>query len=305
MMEFLKPVRGVIMSSLSFGIAIRREDQASALPFPDRVTRRRKRAAAALAAALSLLGPASAEAVTVRIGKDAGPLGGYVEDPALVRFQNGFSWQGSISYCCSSGVMAYLHDDSGISTSVFTSVDGYRFDALDFDLSTYSNVYRAGEGPRPPDDDDDASAKWATDSKPAYVNVGWYGTRDGVEVARYEFFGSGDFPPVFNASFSDLDSLVLRQLLPNTHLLTYDPRDPDISPGGVWCFEWCGGVEFYGLTLDVRDGTIAPVPLPATGLMLLSGLAALGLHRRRGGRSGVSPRTFMSGGGEAVGALHR
>jgi hypothetical protein len=189
-------------------------------------------------------------------------------------------------------VAAYLHDDSlGILTSVFTSVDGYRFDALDFAASAYSKVYRTADAPRPPGpsspdtdlDDIDAYYDWAMDSKPAFSNMGWYGFRNGVEVARIEF--SGYSPSrVFWENFSNLDSLVLKQLFPETYVKSYWVEDPGITPGSIWCFEWCGGVQLTGLTLDVRDGApVAPVPLPATGLMLLSGLAALGLRRRRGG----------------------
>ena len=263
--------------------------------FPGRVTARWRKAAAGVAAALAavaLLAPASAQATTVRLGAGGTGGGGAIIDGMEIQYlQSGFTWQGSVAYCCYDEMAAYLHDDSGISTSVFSSVDGYRFDALDFSLSAYSRAYRASDAPRPPEPDNlgldgvyDPYPDWAMESRPVDDDVGWYGMRNGIEVARYEFREAAGFAPAFDGSFSDLDSLVLRQLLPEPYVTAFSADYPGIIPGGVWCREWCGGIYFYGLTLDVHDGApIAPVPLPAGGLLLLSGLTALVLRRRRKG----------------------
>ncbi len=147
--------------------------------------------------ALALLGPASAQTTTVRLGAGSGPVETHTDGWAIIFLQNGFTWQGSVSYA--SGEFGYLHDDFGISTSVFSSVDGYRFDALDFDAAAYSKVYRAADTPRPPYPgspgfdydvhDPNAIYRWAMDSRAAFSTMGWYGFRDGVEVARIEFSG--------------------------------------------------------------------------------------------------------------------
>ena len=104
--------------------------------FPTQVAARWHRAAtglAALLAAATLLAPVSAQATTVRLDTDAGwTLVGYSSD-ALLLAQNGFSYQSSIAYGCF-GCFLHLHDDSGILESTISSVDGYRFDARDFNV---------------------------------------------------------------------------------------------------------------------------------------------------------------------------
>lgn len=71
----------------------------------------------------------------------------------------------------------------------------------------------------------------------------------------------------FDSTFSAIDRLVIST-----------PYDV-IGPNGEFCFD-CSTIQFDDLEYTLNDAP-APVPLPASMLLLLSGIAGAGLLRRR------------------------
>lgn len=252
----------------------------------------------ALAFTLATLIAPAANAALVTIGKDQGPIidACYPGAPGCSfdswdMIQNGFTAQTSTAYFDSNAFL-YLHDDGGITESVFASVDGYHFDAVMANARAYSNVYQTAADPRPTgafgDPDFDI---WATGTQPAYGNVGWFGYRDGAEVAQMVYHQDGDYSDLaFGTDFVDLDRLVLRSLIP-AGVIDYVLGDDTLLgvPGANWCAEWCAGVKLATLTLNVRAAAPSAVPLPAGFGPLALALMLLGLLAAAKGRKGRAP----------------
>ncbi|WP_415182418.1 hypothetical protein [Phaeovulum sp.] len=235
----------------------------------------------------ALFAPA-ANAALVTIGKDEGPITIDCYScswDSWDMIQNGFTAQTSIAYFDGDAFL-YLHDDSGITESVFASVDGYRFDAVGANAWAYSHVYQTASTPRPAGEYGDADFDaWVNGSKPAYGNVGWYGYRSGTLVTSlvyhhdtaYSFNSFSDM--TFGSTFQDLDVLVLRSLVPAGTLDYSYTGDQLTIPNTLWCDEWCAGIRLMNLTLNVHAPSA--VPLPAAFGPLLLVLGGLGLAARR------------------------
>lgn len=98
-----------------------------------------------------------------------------------------------------------------------------------------------------------------------YDNVYFEGYQGGGLVATQVYASPQDGTTVavtFGSGFTNLDSLVIGVVRPDPSLL--DLGDPFCAP--------CGHVNIDNLVL-------APVPLPASGVLLLAGLTALGVRR--------------------------
>lgn len=60
-----------------------------------------------------------------------------------------------------------------------------------------------------------------------------------------------------------------------------EPHGTILLPGSFTSISWTGGGEnWHGFTIGVEGVTVPPVPLPAGGWLLLTGLAGLALKRR-------------------------
>lgn len=231
-------------------------------------------------AALAAL-PAPAATYTVTFDEE------FVEDLGdsfLMRSQ-GFEYQTSTLYSYFDDVT--LHDDGGILESRI-SRGGTAFTPLSIDLSGLSNIYRTGTGPVPdPEDDEDRFEGWVrggTTVAPFLRLTGLFETGPAVEAL---FTGPLDTLTtfVFGSEFAGITDLVLTVVLP-------DEIETDTSgaprhvmdtfeltrPGQLWCDAYCA--EFHADNLVVAGTPPAPVPLPAAGLALVAGLAALGAVRR-------------------------
>ena len=237
------------------------------------------RRVAVIAALLSA--PAVASAATTDIEFSGTEFAGFSSDFNLLGEKDGIGYQNSSAYF--SGDWLYLHDDGGLHQSVFTSDSGLRFDALSADIRGYTRAFRTGKDKYDSGWSDARYDRWLHDKELEFKNLGWYGYRDGVLVASYTGRIDSDTFEAFHFSddFTDLDTLVAAVLL---------PKGIDTYPGGVvtkkktkYCEDWCAGIQVDRLTLKL-DAEMAPVPLPASGVLLLAGLAGFGLiaRRRRG-----------------------
>ncbi|MDH2328751.1 hypothetical protein QCN27_18020 [Cereibacter sp. SYSU M97828] len=103
-----------------------------------------------------------------------------------------------------------------------------------------------------------------------YASLRFEGFRDGALVAAAEIATAVTFTSftyVFSPAFSLLDQLRIST-----------PYDA-IGPNGEFCID-CSTILFDSLTVDVEGP--APVPLPASGMLLLSGVVgAIAVARRR------------------------
>lgn len=223
-----------------------------------------------LLASLVLAAPASA-ATLVELTEFAPSFG--PRDPV----NKGFSYQQSTAYAGEDAL--YLHDDGGLTRSVFRSVEGRRFDAVEADIYGYSNAYLTGSGPAPRDWDEQSD--WLYDRKPVIDTFGWYGYRDGALVAQVEArIDKDDYSFerfLFGAGFSDLDALEARVLLPDSPAIYFPELD---TPDTLWCEYWCAGFQVDSLALRVADTAPSPVPLPPAGALLLGALGAMAFMRR-------------------------
>lgn len=242
----------------------------------------------AVFATVTALTTGTASAALVTIGKDQGPImdACFPGNPGCSwdswdMIQNGFTAQSSVAYF-DPGAFLYLHDDSGITESVFASVDGYRFDAVAANARAYSLVNQSADSARPAGDFGDPDFDiWARAAQPAYGNVGWFGYRAGVQVATLIYHQDGDYSDLsFGSSFTNLDALVLRSLIPagTVDYAMYGPNDA-LQASTYWCEEWCAGVKLNTLTLNTH--VPAPVPLPAAFGPFALALAGVGLAGRR------------------------
>jgi hypothetical protein len=101
-----------------------------------------------------------------------------------------------------------------------------------------------------------------------YANVRWEGLLEGTVVATDEFYmGTSSWTYLFGDDFAGIDALRVTAL-----------TGPFLG-GGTGCWQFpCAHFEVDDLTLALA---LAPVPVPPAALLLLTGLAGLGLLRRR------------------------
>lgn len=63
-----------------------------------------------------------------------------------------------------------------------------------------------------------------------------------------------------------------------------EPHGTILLPGSFNSISWTGGAEnWHGFTIGVEGVSVPPVPLPAAGWLMLTGLAGLALSRRKHG----------------------
>lgn len=190
-----------------------------------------------------------------------------------------------------SGDDILLHDDGGITRTVLRRADGGRFSPVSIELRIASWFERAGGDPRP-DDDAGFSAvyDWATAGLRPLATYRITGRKaDGSTVVT----DGGPSPSAtlsFGRAFADVTELGFEIVYPpgvaEDGVLTRGIAVSDlaevIDPGQVWCMDYCASLVLDNFAAGVaQDDVPAPIPLPASVLMLGAGLAALGTLRRR------------------------
>lgn len=178
------------------------------------------------------------------------------------------------------GGQVYLHDDGGQRSITISRVDRGTFSPISASVSGYSKVYTTGsqatldaiEANNIPYWTD----PWAKSAKPVYDNFTIEGIRNGQVVAYTTGYASGLSEYSFNQSFLNLTELRISLKLPEFPISNrwFVPRTPFTN----YCSEWCAGFQLRDLKINDAP---SPVPLPASGAMLVIGLLGFGVVRIR------------------------
>ncbi|WP_299642892.1 VPLPA-CTERM sorting domain-containing protein [uncultured Ruegeria sp.] len=160
-----------------------------------------------------------------------------------------------------------LHDDNGVLSTTITPVDGKRFAAHTVDLVGWSLAYTTGSGPAPTFGTS-AYYQWLTGGPAAFPTLTFSGLRNGAVVASQTFAPMALSTVGLNGAFSAIDALQITFNSPAPIWGIYPT-----TPNTAWCSQWCG--EFH-----VDNLVVAPVPLPASGLLLIGAVLGLFGYRR-------------------------
>ncbi|MGB1214818.1 MAG: VPLPA-CTERM sorting domain-containing protein [Pikeienuella sp.] len=166
---------------------------------------------------------------------------------------NGYLYDYSISYL--DGDHLYLHGEGILKTDIRRQ-DGHKFTPLSIDVWGYSRIQVTGGG---------------TPSLPVLT---FEGIRNGLVTASQSINPMLVTNFVFESAFAGIDVLRVGLNFPSDPQVRVDMYDAPTQSGVHWCIQWCGGAKFDNLK-------IAPVPLPASGLLLIAALVGLfGLRRQ-------------------------
>lgn len=162
---------------------------------------------------------------------------------------------------------------------------GTPFTPLFIDLRGFSNIYRTGPGEAPLDMNDfDA---WTMEGEAPQAGLLLSGLlSSGTYVSQLFTDPLSTLQTVaFGSEFAGITELILTLVLPGEGTLppayfSYPQDEAGLSQD--WCFEYCA--QFNADNLVVTEAPLAPVPLPAGGLALLSGLGLIGMATRRKAR---------------------
>ncbi len=193
----------------------------------------------------------------------------------------GFLYDASFTYL--NGNYLDLHSDSGILTSTIRAASGATFSPKSADVWGSLQIFKSGPGPRPLDDTGAAYYQWAMAGIAPVATLTFTGIKNGVTVATQSIgptdttpsnFGIPTLKPLtFASGFRNIDSLVLTVNDPLQGLPFWNDIGDPFGPNTVWCNDWC-------TSFRVDNMLVAPVPLPASGLLLIGGLMGLLGFRR-------------------------
>ncbi|MCA0905313.1 hypothetical protein LCM27_02760 [Ruegeria marisrubri] len=217
-----------------------------------------------LLAALAVCVAGAANALTITFDNN------FPNDPqsGLTTFQGtsqGFTFDYAPVY--NFGNQINLHDDNGVLSTVVQAVNGTKFTAQSVDLSGLSRVFKTGSGPAPALGTQ-AYNQWLKAGTATVPTLTFSGLLNGATVATQTFGPSALNTFGLSSGFTAIDQLLITLNVPNAVKLPFG-----LGSNTVWCDQWCG--EF-----NVDNLQVAPVPLPASGLLLFGAVLGLFGYRR-------------------------
>lgn len=188
-----------------------------------------------------------------------------------IGLNQGFLYDFNFAYLAGDHIS--LHDDSGLTSSAIRRQDGAKFTPTSVDLLGLSRIYKTGSGPN-------TDNSWYTAGTVPPLTLSFFGVLGNQVVATqsvstFNRLSTDWATTAFSSAFTGIDQLVLSLQLP-TNPIKFDGFPPGIGSDQVWCFEWCGEYRVDNLVVS----QVAPVPLPASGLLLLGAMLGMLGYRR-------------------------
>ncbi|NOD82761.1 VPLPA-CTERM sorting domain-containing protein [Ruegeria sp. HKCCD6119] len=214
------------------------------------------------ALAVCVAGAANALTITFDIDFPNDPRSGFTTYQGT---SQGFTFDYAAVY--SFGNYINLHDDSGVLSTTIKPVNGGRFTVQTADILGASLAYTTGSGPAPAYGTA-AYNQWLTGGPTTFPTVTFSGLRNGAVVASQTFGNTPLATFGFSNAFTAIDALLLTYNSPS------QIRHPFVTtPNTAWCSQYCGEIWVDNLV-------VAPVPLPASGLLLIGAVLGLFGYRR-------------------------